>query len=102
MVERESDRMLNRSVGRTGCACSYNLIRVGQQWAYRKPGSIGCSIALWRQIIRSWVGPQCIRRICPRTVLIYSLPHFVEGRIISTAALEVNQNVHVSTRVHRV
>jgi len=102
MIQGESDRMLNRAVRRTGRARPDYLICVSKQGTYRKSGGIGCSHALLCQVIRTYVGPKCVRGVGPGTALVYSLPHFVESRGLSTAGLQVDQNVHISTRVDRI
>ncbi len=51
LAERESDGMLNRTVGSTGCASPDNLVGIDQQWRYRKSRGIGCSYSLRSKII---------------------------------------------------
>ena len=96
MVERESDGMLNRAVRRAGCAGADYLVGIGEQRAYRKSRGIGCSLPLRGQVIRRDVGPKRVRGIGPGTVLVDSLPHFVKSGVVSTACLQVDQNVPVS------
>ncbi len=99
MVECESDGMLNRAARGAGCAGADYLVGIGEQRPYGKSCSIGSSLSLRCQGIRRYVGPKRVRRIGPGTAFVDSLPHLIKSRVISTACLQVDQNVSISRRV---
>src|SRR5208282_4293575 len=82
-----------------GCAGADYLVGIGEQRPYRKSCGIGSSLPLRCQGIRRYVRPKRVRGIGPGTAFVYSLPHLVKGRVVSTACFQVDENVSISRRV---
>ena len=101
MVEREADGMLNRAGRRGGRAGADDFVGVGEQRPYWKPCGIGGSVPLRGQVIRSYIGPECVRGIGPGTAFVDALPHFIKRRVVSSARLQIDENVSISRRVGR-